>query len=80
VVPVFNIAPIDAAFDGAYRQSQSLGDFAAGQSLTDQHHDLAFAIGQRQGLASRRSAKVLAPHCSARAVARVEQPNAGKRT
>jgi hypothetical protein len=41
--------PIDVAFDGAYRQSQSLSDFAAGQSLTDQHHDLAFPIGQRQG-------------------------------
>ena len=51
--------PIDVAFDGAYGQCQSLGDFAAGQSLTDQHHDLAFPVGQRQGLAGltkRRSA------------------------
>src|SRR5271156_153520 len=43
--------PIDVAFDGAYGQSQSLGNFAAGQSRTDQHHDLALPIGQRQGLA-----------------------------
>ena len=34
--------PVDVAFDGAYGQSQSLGDFPAGQSLTAQHHDLAF--------------------------------------
>ena len=39
------------AFDGAYGQSQSRGNCVVGQSLTDQHHDLAFAIGQRQGLA-----------------------------
>jgi hypothetical protein len=43
--------PIDVALDGAYRQSQSLGNFAAGQSLTDQHHDLAFPIGHWQGIA-----------------------------
>jgi hypothetical protein len=29
------LRPIDVAFDGAYRQCQSLGDFAAGQPLTD---------------------------------------------
>ena len=43
--------PVDVAFDGAYGDSQALGDFAVGQSLTDQHHDLAFAIGERQWLA-----------------------------
>jgi hypothetical protein len=50
---------IDVAFDGAYGQGQSISDFAAGQSFTDQHHDLAFPIGQRQrlaGLQERRSA------------------------
>jgi hypothetical protein len=30
----FQHRPIDVAFDGAYRQCQSLGDFAAGQSRT----------------------------------------------
>ena len=39
------------------REGQSLGNRAVGQSVAEQHHDLSFAVGQRQdlgGLAKRR--------------------------
>jgi hypothetical protein len=38
-------------FHGAYREGESVGYFAVGQSVRDEHHDLYFAVGQRQGLA-----------------------------
>src|SRR5689334_1823896 len=39
------------AFDGAYRKRQSLSNCAVRQPLTDQHHDLPFAVGEWQGFA-----------------------------
>jgi ABC-type hemin transport system ATPase subunit len=37
---------VDVAFDRANRQGQSRGNVAVGQTLAEQHHDLAFSIGQ----------------------------------
>src|ERR1700758_2142315 len=44
--------PVDVAFDSAHRQGQSLSDFAVRQPLTDQRHNLSFAVGERHGFAS----------------------------
>ena len=51
VVPVFTMPPVDVAFDGALGRGQSRGNGPAGQSVADQHDDLAFAISQRYRLA-----------------------------
>ncbi|MBB5161291.1 hypothetical protein [Mycobacterium sp. AZCC_0083] len=51
-------------FDGAHRQRQALCDGAVGQSVPDQHHDLALTVGQRQpldGWAKGRSPGATAP-------------------
>ena len=42
---------VDVAFDCADRKGQSLGYVAVGQPSADQHHDLAFPVGQWQRLA-----------------------------
>jgi len=85
---------VDVAFGGAYRQRQSLGDCAVGQAVGDEHHDLAFAGGQRKGfagLAKRRGAGApallgqrvrpcRASQCrSAQAVAAIRQGGVGGR-
>ncbi len=44
-------SPVDVTFDGAYGKSQSLGDRAVGQPLTNERHDLSFAVRERHWFA-----------------------------